>query len=114
MNDNLLCCEILTGDRAGQLAFIHRISLTSERNYPFQFQRRQFPVKLAFEMTINKAQGQTFKNIGIDLRRDVFTHGQLYVALSRVKAWNNFKIYLDPAKVVSSIKNYVFKQILIN
>ena len=45
MSDNVLCCEILTGDKAGQLAFIHRISLTSERDYPFKFQRRQFPVK---------------------------------------------------------------------
>ena len=113
MSDNVLCCEILTGDKAGQLAFIHRISLTSERDYPFKFQRRQFLVKLAFAMTINKAQGQTFKNVGIDLRRDVFTHGQLYVALSRVKSWNNFRI-LDPRNVVSSIKNHVFRQILIN
>ncbi|XP_008202508.2 uncharacterized protein LOC103315450 [Nasonia vitripennis] len=46
--------------------------------------RRQFPIKIAFTMTINKAQGQTFEKIGIDLRREVFNHGQLYVALSRI------------------------------
>jgi ATP-dependent DNA helicase PIF1 len=37
---------------------------------------------LAFTMTINKAQGETMKIIGIYLLELVFTHGQLYVALS--------------------------------
>ncbi|RPD80444.1 hypothetical protein L226DRAFT_201048 [Lentinus tigrinus ALCF2SS1-7] len=45
--------------------------------------RRQFPVGLAFAMSINKAQGQSVKYVGLDLRVPVFTHGQLYVALSR-------------------------------
>ena len=35
-------------------------------------------------MTINKAQGQTLRTVGVDLRSPVFSHGQLYVALSRV------------------------------
>ncbi len=39
----------------------------------------------AFAMTINKSQGQTFKHIGIFLRDSVFSHGQLYVALSRAR-----------------------------
>ena len=50
ISDNVLCCEILIGDKARQLAYIHRILLTPERDYSFQFQRRQFPVKLAFAM----------------------------------------------------------------
>ena len=36
-------------------------------------------------MTINKSQGQTFDKIGILLRTPVFAHGQLYVAISRVR-----------------------------
>ena len=35
-------------------------------------------------MTINKSQGQTFKGVGLDLTDESFTHGMLYVALSRV------------------------------
>ena len=35
-------------------------------------------------MTINKSQGQTFKAVGVDLTNECFTHGMLYVALSRV------------------------------
>ena len=35
-------------------------------------------------MTINKSQSQTFKAVGVDLTNESFTHGMLYVALSRV------------------------------
>ena len=47
---------------------------------PFEFWWLQFPVT----MTINKSQGQTFKAVGVDLTNESFTHGMLYVALSRV------------------------------
>ena len=39
-------------------------------------------------MTINKSQGQTFKAVGIDLTNESFTHGMVYVALSRVGSPN--------------------------
>lgn len=73
--NNMLRCEILTGDKSGKIIYLHRITLHCEDVYPFTFKRRQFPIKLAFAMTINKAQGQTFEKIGIDLRKDVFNHG---------------------------------------
>ena len=43
----------------------------------------QYPIKLAWAITIHKSQGQTFDNIVIDLGAGAFTHGQVYVALSR-------------------------------
>ena len=51
--------------------------------------RHQFPVCLAFALTINKAQGQSVKHIGIDLCVPVFLHGQLYVALSQATSSQN-------------------------
>ena len=45
--------------------------------------RKQFFVRLAFALTINKSQGQTIPHVGIFLPKHVFSHGQLYVALSR-------------------------------
>jgi ATP-dependent DNA helicase PIF1 len=42
---------------------------------PFILRRRQFPVRPTFGMTINKAQGQTLKMVGIFLPKPVFTHG---------------------------------------
>jgi len=51
---------------------------------PFTLCRRQFLVHPAFAMTINKVQGQTLKMVDIFLPKPVFTHGQLYVSMSRI------------------------------
>jgi len=44
---------------------------------------KQYPIKLAWAITIHKSQGQTFNDIIIDMGFGAFTHGQTYVALSR-------------------------------
>ena len=54
--------------------------------------RRQFPLILAFAITINKSQGQTFNKVGLFLPAPVFNHGQLYVAFSRATSEKNFYI----------------------
>ncbi|KAE8220535.1 hypothetical protein CF326_g8737 [Tilletia indica] len=85
---SLITAKIMNGneDFIGVTVFIPRIGLnTKEGALPFTLLRRQFPVKLAFAMTINKAQGQSVSTVGVDLRQPVFSHGQLYVALSRAK-----------------------------
>ncbi len=46
-------------------------------------------------MTINKSQGGTFDVVGLDLSSPVFSHGQLYVALSRVKNWQSIHIFMQ-------------------
>ena len=46
----------------------------------------QFPVRLAWAITIHKSQGKTFEKIIIDFGRGAFEHGQAYVALSRCKS----------------------------
>lgn len=76
--------EILTGKHAVELAFIPRITLfpSTQTDFHFRLRRQQFPVRLAFALTINKAQGQSLHHIGLDLQEQVFAHGQLYVALS--------------------------------
>ena len=93
--NTLLTVKITNGSHAGQLAYIPRIDLcTAEGMYPFIMKRRQFPVKLAFAMTINKAQGQSLTRVGIYLPLPVFAHGQLYVALSRAGIPSQTKILI--------------------
>lgn len=62
--------------------------------FPFRFKRKQFLVKLSFAMTINKAQGQTIPNVGVYLPEPVFSHGQLYVMLSRATTAKNIRILM--------------------
>jgi ATP-dependent exoDNAse (exonuclease V) alpha subunit len=58
-----------------------------------KYERLQFPIKPAFAMTILKGQGQTISTVGIDLEREVFSHGQLYTAFSRATEGNNVRVY---------------------
>jgi len=59
--------------------FLKKEELHSEEVGSF----RQYPVRLAFAVTIHKSQGKTFENVIIDVGRGTFAHGQMYVALSR-------------------------------
>jgi ATP-dependent exoDNAse (exonuclease V) alpha subunit len=53
----------------------------------------QFPVKLAFAISVHKTQGLTFSRISVDLgRHGAFTHGQLYVALSRCRTLEGLRL----------------------
>jgi len=59
--------------------FLEKEELHSEEVGSF----KQYPVRLAFAVTIHKSQGKTFENVVIDIGRGTFAHGQMYVALSR-------------------------------
>ena len=100
------------GQFDGQCRLIYRCSLSTSEDLAFHLTRTQFPVKLAFAMTINKSQGQSLDHVGIDLRRQVFTHGQLYVALSRTTDVNRLSILLSPENFEEKIKNEVYPEVL--
>jgi ATP-dependent exoDNAse (exonuclease V) alpha subunit len=66
------------------------------------------PLKVAFSMTINKSQGQTLKVAGLHLGTPCFSHGQLYVACSRVSKSKNLHVLAERNKSY----NIVYRSIL--
>ena len=107
---NVIEAEVLTGQHAGRRVFIPRIE-TSPANttLPFTLRRRQFPVRPAYAMTINKSQGQTLEKVGLCLLKGVFTHGQLYVAFSRVRRKCDIKVLLPEG---NQCENCVYTEVL--
>ncbi|CAG8656177.1 8937_t:CDS:10, partial [Ambispora leptoticha] len=84
LTDYVIEACILSGNHTENLVFISRITLKpSSTSLLFIFTRRQFPIRLAFAITINKSQSQFLAHVGLDLRTSVFSYSQLYVALSR-------------------------------
>ena len=77
IHNAVLHCEILTGTHSGNEDLIPKLKLApSDANLPFILEHIQFPIRLAYSMTTNKCQGQTFDHVGIYLPEDVFSHGQ--------------------------------------
>ena len=95
---NTIDAEIVLGQHVGKRVFLPRIPLcpSDDEMFPFQFKRKQFPIRLSFAMTVNKSQGQTIPNVGVYLPEPVFSHGQLYVAMSRATALANIRILVVP------------------
>jgi hypothetical protein len=93
---SVIHAEIMLGQHAGKRIFLPRIPLCPSKDemFPFQFLRKQFPIRLSF--TVNKAQVQTILNVDIYLPEPVFSHGQLYVALLRSTSKTNVMILLIP------------------
>ena len=79
----------------GKVVLTPRIRLSPNADIlPIPLKRLQFPVTLAFAMTINKSQGQSVEHVGINLSTSVFSHRQLYVVFSRCTLPLNISVLL--------------------
>ena len=113
MSHRVIEIRITAGDFKGNTAFIPRIVLdSSDSDFPFKLRRRQFPLRLAFAMTINKSQGQSLTYTGLDLRTPVFSHGQLYVALSRCTSLCRIYVLFPATEKETNTVNVVYNEAL--
>ncbi|KIM65900.1 hypothetical protein SCLCIDRAFT_54687, partial [Scleroderma citrinum Foug A] len=72
--------------------------------------RRQFPLAPAYATTFNSCQGLTLDRIGLDLTIPVFSHGQLYTAMSRIRHRTHVLIRLPPEQ--TSTTNVTYHELL--
>jgi hypothetical protein len=103
--------RVAMGQHVGTKVILPKVKLiTSDPSLlPVDYIRVQFPISVSFAMTINKAQGQTLPCVGLDvLEGNAFSHGQLYVALSRVKHPDHITVLSKS----SYVRNVVIKEVL--
>ncbi|XP_071728100.1 ATP-dependent DNA helicase PIF1-like [Rutidosis leptorrhynchoides] len=115
LEKSLITAKVITGTNIGFETLIPRMKLSpSDNTLPFKITRKQFSVSMCFAMAINKSQGQSLSQVDLYLPRPVFTHGQLYVAISRVKNKNGLKILIcdKEMNVANTTTNVVYKEVL--
>jgi ATP-dependent DNA helicase PIF1 len=115
--DHVIEAKVIGGKNHGHVFYIPRMDMSpSQSPWPFKLTRRQFPIMVSYAMTINKSQGQSLDYVGLYLPRDVFSHGQVYVAVSRVKSKKGIKILIhdDTNGTKTSTTNVVYKEVFNN
>ncbi len=103
--------QIVSGRSTGSIESLTKVMFTitpEASGLPFTILRRQFPIIPAYCLSVHKAQGQSLLEVGIIFESDPFTHGQLYVAFSRVGSFESAFVCHQG----DNIRNKVLKHLL--
>lgn len=102
--------RLLRMDRAGvedELILLPRISFTHSLCSGHTLLRRQFPLAPAYATTFNSCQGLTLDRVGVDLTVPVFSHGQLYTALSRIRHRTHARVLMHDNEQTTANVTYL-------
>jgi ATP-dependent DNA helicase PIF1 len=95
MTPRLIKAEKLSGGLHSEILIPRIPMICQDSDFPVPFKRLQFPVLLAYYLTLNRAQGQSLDRAGLYLPKSVFSHGHLYVGCSRCGDPDNVFVYAD-------------------
>jgi len=115
--NHVLEAMIMGGKHHGNIIYIPRMDMSpSQSPWSFKLCRRQFPIVVSYSMTINKSQSQSLDWVGLYLPKDVFSHGQIYVAISRVTSKKGIKILIqdEHRQPKETTTNVVYKEVFQN
>ncbi|KAF1881452.1 hypothetical protein Lal_00023488 [Lupinus albus] len=107
--NHVIEARIMIAKIVGKILYIPRMSMSSS-------QTRQFSLIVSYDMPINKSQGQSSASVRLYIPKHVSSHGQLYVAFSRVQIIDKLKILIHDkkGKSYSITINVVSKEIFQN
>ena len=111
----LITVRVLRGMRDVQSecedVLIPRISFSTSLSSGHTLLRLQFPLAPAYATTFNSCQGLTLDRVAIDLIRPVFSHGQLYTALSRIRHRSHATVRLPLGQTTTP--NVTYQELLL-
>uniref|UniRef100_A0A7E4VEY3 ATP-dependent DNA helicase n=1 Tax=Panagrellus redivivus TaxID=6233 RepID=A0A7E4VEY3_PANRE len=122
MKEHIIVCRVITGPMSGSIFAVPKVEHVhddaKDDTFP-PFVRLQFPLRPAFAISINKAQGQTLSRVAIMLDSPCFAHGQLYVALSRARCSADVRVFVpdrdfirDGRTRIAITQNVVYREVI--
>ena len=116
VGSKIITIRVLQGPETSRMdideVLLPRITFKGKLHSGHTLCRRQFPLAPAYASTFHSCQGLTLDCIGVDLTQDVFTHGQLYTALSRIRHRRDAIVRLCTEEDLTT-KNVTYTELLI-